>query len=103
MSELLSILLAAIVASSMGLHHAAADNTKTEQSREKLGPSNTRLDFKQAENIANSAYKASIIDCKKKPSSEKRVCLDEAKAVNEKSIVAAKQRVITVTASSAGQ
>lgn len=99
MSELLSILFAAIFASSMGLNHAAADNKKTEQNVEKLGPSNARLDFKQAENTANSVYKTSIIDCKKKPFSEKKICLDKAKAVNEKTIVAAKQTAIIAKAS----
>ena len=103
MSELLSILFAAIFASSMGLNNVAAGNTETEPNGEKMGQSNTRLDFKQAENKANREYQASIADCRKKPSSKKRACLDEAKAVNEKAIVAAKQTAITTTDSSAGQ
>ncbi len=103
MSELLSILFAAIFASSMGLDPAAASNTKTGQNGEKMGQLDARLGFKQAENKANSDYKASIVDCKKKPSDEKKVCLDEAKAVNEKTIAAAKQTAVTAIASSAGQ
>jgi hypothetical protein len=103
MSELLSILIAAIFASSMGLNHVAADTTKAEQSGEKMGSSNAKLDLKQAENTANSIYKASIVECKKKPSSEKKVCLEEAKVLNAKTIGAAKQTVTTAIASSTGQ
>lgn len=103
MSELLSILFAAIFASSMGLNNVAADNTKAEQSGEKMGPSNAKFDLKQAENTANSIYKASIIDCKKKPSPEKKVCLEEAKALNEKTIGTARQTATTAIASSIGQ
>ena len=103
MSELLSILFAAIFASSMGLNHVAAGNTKMEQNGERTGQLNARLGFKQAENKANSDYKASIVVCKKMPSSEKKVCLDEAKVVNVKAIDAANQTAITATTSSAGQ
>ena len=103
MSELLSILFAAIFVSSMSLNHSAADNTKTGQNGEQIVQLNARLGFKQAENKANSEYKASIVDCRKKPSSEKKVCLDEAKAVNAKTIVALKQTAITATTSSVVQ
>ena len=103
MSELVSILFAAIFASSMGLNHAAAGNMKTEPNVERPGLLNVRPDFKHAENIANLVYKASIVACKKKPASEKAVCLNEAKTVNEKAIAAAKQTATTTTASSAGQ
>jgi len=103
MSELLSILFAAVFASSMGLNHAAAGNTKLEQNGERTGQLNARLGFKQAENKANAEYKASIVDCRTKPSSEKKVCLDEAKAVNAKTIVALKQTAITATTSSVVQ
>ena len=103
MSELLSILFAAIFASSMGLNHSAAGRTNAEQSGEKIQPANARLEFKQAENTAHSVYKTSIIYCRKKPSSEKKVCQEEAKALNEKTIAAAKQIATVATASSAGQ
>lgn len=103
MSELLSIVFAAIFASALGLNYTAASNTKTGPNGEKPGPANARLDFKQAESTANSVYKTSIIDCKKKPSPEKKICLDEARAVNSKAIETAKHTAITTTASSAGQ
>lgn len=103
MSELLSILFAAIFASSMGLHHVASENTKTGQNGENMAQLSARLSFKQTEIKANSDYKGAIVDCKKKPSSEKKVCLEEAKALNVKTIVAAKQNAAIATHASAGQ
>ena len=103
MSELLSILFAAIFASAVGLNHTAAGSAKTEQNGEKMEQLNARPGFKHAENKANSDYKASIVDCKKRPSSEKKSCLKEAKAVNVTTIVAAKQIAATAATSSAGQ
>ena len=102
MSELLSIVFAAVFASSMGLNYAAAGDAKTGLSESKPVPANPRLGFKQAESAANSVYRTSIIDCKKKPSPEKKVCLDGARAVNATAIETAKHTAIT-TASSAGQ
>ncbi len=97
MSELFSILFAAIFASSIGLDGAAERSAKAEIKAEQHGVMekklSARLDFKQAENRANADYKASISVCRKKPAAEKKACLEEAKTINEKAIVAAKEKM----------
>jgi hypothetical protein len=52
-----------------------------------------RLDFKVAENRANAHYKFAISECKKQSSPDRTPCLDAAKAVNGKLIVAAKEQM----------
>jgi len=91
MIELLSILVAAFVATSMGIG-IASTKAKTQENMV-MTKTSAKLDFKLAENRADADYKVAIADCKRKPSADKMRCLDAAKNVNAKLIVAAREKM----------
>lgn len=91
MIELLSILVAAFVATSMGIG-IASTKAKTRENTV-MTKTSAKLDFKLAENRADADYKVAISDCKRKPSPDKMRCLDAAKNVNAKLIVAAREKM----------
>ena len=94
MSDFLSALIAAAYSAVMSLGALASGSTDAEVKARKVGVSEVRMEarnaFKRAENKANVDYQSAIVDCKKKPSAEKRVCLEEAKAANDHAITDAK-------------
>lgn len=91
MSELLAFVIASVFLVSIGSDlsnmkaKGSADGVMTKRS--------AKLDFKVAENRTNAHYKFAISECKKGTSLDKMPCLDAAKLVNVKLIVAAKAKM----------
>lgn len=91
MIELLSILIASFLATSIGI---GIPSTKAKpQQNAVMTKASAKLDFKLAENRADADYKIAISDCKRKLSLEKTRCLNDAKNVNARLIVAARVKM----------
>jgi len=90
-TELLSILIASFLAISVGI--GISSTTAKTQENALMTKTNAKLNFKLAENRADADYKVALSDCKRKPSLDKMRCLDDAKNVDAKLIVAAKEKM----------
>jgi hypothetical protein len=107
MIEMLSILIVSFLATSIGI--GLSNTTTKAQENALMTKTNARLNFKLAENRADADYKAAISDCRAKPSLDKRRCLDDAKNLNARLIVAAREKmdkaltVVSVPEESAGR
>ncbi len=91
MIELLSLLIASFLATSIGIGISSTASTAHENAL--MTKMNAKLDFKLAESRADADYKVAISDCKRKPASDKMHCLDEARNVDARLIVAAREKM----------
>ena len=94
MNELLSALIVSIYTAALSLGGSPASHTYADAKVTALGEAEMKVDariaFKRIENQSNTDYKAAIADCKKRPSAERPACVEDAQAVNDKEIFAAK-------------
>ena len=88
MSELLAVVIASLFLVSIGSGISSVRSREGEITKRSV-----KLDFKVAENRANAHYKFAISECKKQSSSDRMPCLDAAKIVNGKLIVAAREKM----------
>ena len=91
MTELLSILIASIFATVIGI--GVSSTASRTQGKALMTKMNAKLDFKLAESRADADYKAAISACRRKTSIDKMRCLDDAKNVNATLIVAAREKM----------
>jgi hypothetical protein len=99
MVELLSLLIASFLATSIGIGVLTArGKVQDDRATAKM---NAKLDFKHAENRADADYKIAISVCKKKSPPDKMRCLDDAKNVNARLLLAAKEKMDKVVTEAA--
>ena len=93
MSELLAILIASLFLVTIGSGISSLKAKASGDSDSVITRRGAKLDFKVAENRANAHYKFAIAECKKQSSPDKAPCLEAAKIVNGKVIVAAREKM----------